>query len=77
MTILKIIKTIIVNENDPIQVEKTENYSPKITFGKESSDYKFELFSQRTFCRFNIQRKKQFQNLRENIISPIFVLQQV
>ncbi|GAA5084942.1 UDP-N-acetylmuramoyl-tripeptide--D-alanyl-D-alanine ligase [Chryseobacterium ginsengisoli] len=42
-------ETIIVNENDPIQVEKTENYSPKITFGKDSSDYQFELFSEEHF----------------------------
>lgn len=42
-------ETIIVNENDPIQVEKTENYSPKITFGKYSSDYQFELFSEEHF----------------------------
>lgn len=42
-------ETIVVNENDPIQVEKTEGYSPKITFGKESSDYKFDLFSEEHF----------------------------
>lgn len=42
-------QTIIVNENDPIQVEKTENYTPKITFGKEKSDYQFELFSEEHF----------------------------
>jgi UDP-N-acetylmuramoyl-tripeptide--D-alanyl-D-alanine ligase len=42
-------QTIVVNENDPIQVEKTENYSPKITFGKENSDYQFESFSKEHF----------------------------
>lgn len=42
-------QTIVVNENDPIQVQKTENYSPKITFGKENSDYQFELFSEEHF----------------------------
>ncbi|GAA4162929.1 UDP-N-acetylmuramoyl-tripeptide--D-alanyl-D-alanine ligase [Chryseobacterium ginsenosidimutans] len=42
-------QTIVVNENDPVQVEKTENYSPKITFGKENSDYQFELFSEEHF----------------------------
>lgn len=41
--------TIIVNENDPIQVEKAENYTPKITFGKENSDYQFQLFSEDHF----------------------------
>lgn len=42
-------QTIVVNENDPIQVEKTEGYSPKITFGKESSDYEFISFSEEHF----------------------------
>ena len=36
---------ILVNENDPIQAVKTEHYTPKITFGKESSDFQFEEFS--------------------------------
>jgi len=42
-------ETILVNENDSIQVEKTENYSPKITFGKTGSDYQFGLFSEEHF----------------------------
>ncbi|AZA84683.1 UDP-N-acetylmuramoyl-tripeptide--D-alanyl-D-alanine ligase [Chryseobacterium lactis] len=42
-------RTIIVNENDPIQAEKTENYSPKISFGKEGADYNFEPFSEEHF----------------------------
>ncbi|MCE3076360.1 UDP-N-acetylmuramoyl-tripeptide--D-alanyl-D-alanine ligase [Chryseobacterium gwangjuense] len=40
---------ILVNENDSIQVEKTESYSPKITFGKTGSDYQFGLFSEEHF----------------------------
>ncbi len=39
-------RTIVVNENDPVQVEKTEMYSPTITFGKDTSDYSFELVSE-------------------------------
>lgn len=42
-------RTIVVNENDPIQVEKTEGYSSKISFGKENSDYNFESFSEEHF----------------------------
>ncbi|PWN70661.1 UDP-N-acetylmuramoyl-tripeptide--D-alanyl-D-alanine ligase [Chryseobacterium phosphatilyticum] len=42
-------RTIVVNENDPIQVEKTEGYSSKIGFGKENSDYNFESFSEEHF----------------------------
>ncbi|OWK73776.1 UDP-N-acetylmuramoyl-tripeptide--D-alanyl-D-alanine ligase [Flavobacteriaceae bacterium JJC] len=42
-------ETILINENDPIQVEKTAGYSPKITFGKNTSDYKYEEFSKDHF----------------------------
>jgi len=42
-------QTILVNENDPLQVEKTEAYSPKITFGKNTSNYRFEEFSKDNF----------------------------
>jgi UDP-N-acetylmuramoyl-tripeptide--D-alanyl-D-alanine ligase len=56
-------QTIIVNENDPIQVEKTENYSPKITFGKENSDYQFELFSEEHFVGLIFNDKKAVSKL--------------
>lgn len=42
-------RTIVVNETDPIQAEKTEDYTYKITFGKETSDYQFELLSEEHF----------------------------
>ncbi len=35
-------QTILVNEQDQRQFEMNQDYSPKITFGKESSDYFFE-----------------------------------
>lgn len=38
-------KTILVNESDPIQVEKTVGYQPRISFGQPDSDYFFEAFS--------------------------------
>lgn len=56
-------QTIIVNENDPIQVEKTENYSPKITFGKESSDYQFGLFSEEHFVGLMYNNDKAVSKL--------------
>jgi len=56
-------KTIIVNENDPIQTEKTENYTPKITFGKESSDYDFGLFSEEHFVGLNFKGEKAVSKL--------------
>lgn len=56
-------QTIIVNENDPIQVEKTENYSPKITFGKADSDYNFEAFSEDHFVGLIYQGEKTVSKL--------------
>ncbi|UKB82692.1 UDP-N-acetylmuramoyl-tripeptide--D-alanyl-D-alanine ligase [Chryseobacterium sp. MEBOG06] len=56
-------KTIIVNENDPIQTEKTENYSPVITFGKESSDYNFESFSEEHFVGLSYNGMKAVSKL--------------
>lgn len=56
-------QTIIVNENDPIQVEKTENYSPKITFGKAESDYNFEPFSEDHFVGLFYQGEKTLSKL--------------
>ena len=37
-------QTILVNEADEIQREKTKNYSKKITFGADDSQYYFEKF---------------------------------
>lgn len=56
-------KTVVVNENDPIQVEKTENYTPKITFGKEKSDYNFEAFSEEHFVGLIYHGQKAVSNL--------------
>ncbi|ACU07028.1 UDP-N-acetylmuramoylalanyl-D-glutamyl-2,6- diaminopimelate--D-alanyl-D- alanyl ligase [Flavobacteriaceae bacterium 3519-10] len=42
-------QTILVNENDAIQVENTAGYSPVITFGKPDSDYLFEEVSNQNF----------------------------
>ncbi|WP_284462757.1 UDP-N-acetylmuramoyl-tripeptide--D-alanyl-D-alanine ligase [Chryseobacterium sp.] len=56
-------QTIVVNENDPIQVEKTEGYSPTITFGKESADYDFEAFSEDHFVGLIYQSEKAVSKL--------------
>lgn len=56
-------RTIVVNENDPVQVEKTQNYSPKITFGKETSDYQFGLFSEEHFVGLEFQGVKAVSKL--------------
>jgi UDP-N-acetylmuramoyl-tripeptide--D-alanyl-D-alanine ligase len=70
-------QTIVVNENDPIQVEKTKTITSTITFGKESSDYNYESFSEEHFVGMSYSGVKLCQNLPGNIILPIFVLQQV
>lgn len=42
-------KTVVINEKDPIQTEKTIKFRNKITFGQPQSDYYFELFSKDHF----------------------------
>jgi UDP-N-acetylmuramoyl-tripeptide--D-alanyl-D-alanine ligase len=39
-------KTILVNQADAIQEEKTAAYSKKITFGTDVSDYQFQMFTE-------------------------------
>lgn len=56
-------QTVLVNENDSIQSEKTEKYSPKITFGKESSDYIFASFSEDHFVGLTYQNEKALSKL--------------
>ncbi len=56
-------QTILINESDPIQIEKTENYSPTITFGKETSDYNFEAFSEEHFVGLVYQNEKAVSKL--------------
>lgn len=54
---------ILVNENDEIQVEKTIDYDSKMTFGKKSSDYFFEIFSNEHFVGLNYQDTKALSQL--------------
>lgn len=42
-------KTILINETDDIQVEKTPDYFQKVTFGKPDSDYFFEELRSQNF----------------------------
>ncbi|WP_100075004.1 UDP-N-acetylmuramoyl-tripeptide--D-alanyl-D-alanine ligase [Chryseobacterium camelliae] len=48
-------KTILVNEDDAIQKEKTEGYAHRITFGTENSDYRFDLMTQEQFVGLQYQ----------------------
>ena len=56
-------RTIIVNENDPVQAEKTQGYSPTVTFGKDTSDYQFELVSEDHFVGLEYQGIKAVSKL--------------
>lgn len=56
-------RTIIVNENDPIQIEKTQNYPSTITFGNEGSDYNFKSFSEEHFVGLSYQNVKALSKL--------------
>ncbi len=49
---------ILVNEKDPVQAEKTESYSSKITFGNKESDYYFDFFSEEHFVGLEYQSTK-------------------
>lgn len=56
-------QTILVNENDKVQKEKTENYSSKITFGIADSDYQFEPIFQDHFVGIKYKETEVFSNL--------------
>lgn len=54
---------ILINENDPIQIEKTTDYSSKISFGKNTSDYFYEIFSEEHFVGLIYQETKVLSQL--------------
>ncbi|MCU7615733.1 UDP-N-acetylmuramoyl-tripeptide--D-alanyl-D-alanine ligase [Chryseobacterium sp. PBS4-4] len=56
-------QTILVNENDHIQAEKTSDYHSKITFGKITSDYFFQIFSDVHFVGLDFQDVKALSQL--------------
>ncbi|MCD9855029.1 UDP-N-acetylmuramoyl-tripeptide--D-alanyl-D-alanine ligase [Epilithonimonas sp. JDS] len=61
--LIKNSQTILVNDNDAIQKEKTENYSPKITFGTIDSDYQFEPIYKDHFVGVKYNNTEIFSNL--------------
>lgn len=54
---------ILVNENDPIQNEKTKDYSSKITFGTPNSEYSFEPIYKENFVGVEYKGTQIFSNL--------------
>ena len=56
-------QTILVNEKDAIQVEKTIDYSPKISFGLETSDYYFDSFTEGQFVGLSFSGMKALSQL--------------
>lgn len=59
-------QTIVVNQNDPLQITKTENYEPKITFGTATSDYQFEEFSNHNHVGLIYQQNQILSKLTGN-----------
>ena len=59
-------KTILVNENDPVQVEKTIDYTPTVTFGSSASEYQFEAFSENNLVGLVFNGQKALSNLTGN-----------
>ncbi len=57
---------ILVNQNDKIQQEKTENYSPKITFGTNDSDYYYVPVQNVHFVGLKYNDTEIFSNLTGN-----------
>lgn len=58
--------TILVNDCDPLQQEKTKDYSPKITFGFSTSDYQFEESSENNFVGLIFKGKTARSQLTGN-----------
>ena len=56
-------QTILVNEADEIQREKTKNYSKKITFGADDSQYYFEKFVENNLVGITYKGQKIKSNL--------------
>ncbi|WP_226064340.1 UDP-N-acetylmuramoyl-tripeptide--D-alanyl-D-alanine ligase [Kaistella polysaccharea] len=56
-------QTILINENDALQVEKIESYEPKITFGSKTSDYFFSHYSSDNFVGLQYGDEKVLSQL--------------
>ena len=56
-------QTILINENDVIQVEKTKDYLSKITFGNAKSQFNFELSRKNTFVGFKYKDREIMSQL--------------
>lgn len=64
--LIKNSEMILLNENDPIQIEKTRDYSNTITFGTETSDYQFREFNDQNFVGLNFEGEIVQSNLTGN-----------
>ena len=56
-------QTILVNESDPVQLEKTQRYSSKITFGSDESQFNFDLVRKGTFVGFKYKNEEVMSRL--------------
>jgi UDP-N-acetylmuramoyl-tripeptide--D-alanyl-D-alanine ligase len=56
-------QNILVNQNDEIQQDRTKDYSPKITFGNQNSDYYFSLVYKEHFVGLDYRGTEMISNL--------------
>lgn len=56
-------RLVLVNNNDDIQVENTQDYPNKISFGSHSAQYQFEKFVEKNRVGIIFNRKKALSNL--------------
>lgn len=54
---------ILINENDPVQLEKTAGYPEVVTFGKNSSDYFFTEINEQNFVGLSFNDEKAISRL--------------
>ncbi len=59
-------KTILVNESDAVQVQKTLDYNNIISFGSQKSTYQFEEISKDNFVGLKYKEEEAYSNLTGN-----------
>lgn len=59
-------KTILINDQDALQVEKSSAYGKKVSFGKSDSTYNFEEISRNNFVGLKYKEEEALSNLTGN-----------
>ena len=59
-------QTVLINAQDPLQVEKTMGYNKKISFGSASTDYQFSEFSEDNLVGLSYHKSQILSQLTGN-----------